>query len=58
MRVFPKCNARISAARYYSSYLFSTSASICKEISLQKEILVLAEQLGNLLRMRQISIET
>jgi hypothetical protein len=36
----------------------TSSASICKEISLQKEILVLAEQLGNLLRMRQISIET
>jgi hypothetical protein len=28
MRVFPKCNARISAANYYSSYLFSTPRSI------------------------------
>jgi hypothetical protein len=28
MRVFPKCNARISAAHYYSSYLFSTRRSI------------------------------
>jgi hypothetical protein len=27
------------------------SACICKEISLQKEILVLAEQLGNLLSL-------
>jgi hypothetical protein len=28
MRVFPKCNARISADHYYSSYLFSTPRSI------------------------------
>jgi hypothetical protein len=26
MRVFPKCNARISAAHYYSRYLFSMHA--------------------------------
>jgi hypothetical protein len=50
--------ARISSLMQISkSKSTVTRASTCREISLQKEILACAKQLGNLLRMRQIPLK-
>jgi hypothetical protein len=43
MRVFPECNAQISAAHYYSRYLFSTRRSIKK---LLKNIAIFAVKIS------------